>query len=84
MFAKYKESIQQEDKALNFRVISVDIKLANCFFFRYIQTFLFLENLVIFGFGRFGQHILELISTNISFKNLIIIDPDAEQKYKKT
>tara|TARA_Y100000813_G_scaffold83602_1_gene59220 strand:- start:944 stop:2590 length:1647 start_codon:yes stop_codon:yes gene_type:complete len=77
------QSIQQEDKALNFRVISVDIKLANCFFFRYIQTFLFLENLVIFGFGRFGQHILELISTNISFKNLIIIDPDAEQKYKK-
>ena len=77
------QSIQQEDKDLNFRVFSADIKLANCFFFRYIQTFLFLENLVIFGFGSFGQHILELISTNISFKNLIIIDPDAEQKYKK-
>jgi len=56
--------------------------LTNSFLFRYIQTFLFLENLVIFGFGTFGQNILESLSGSITLKNLIIIDPDAEQKYK--
>ena len=74
--------IQDGDDALHFRLTTTHRKLANCFLYRYIQTFLFLENLVIFGFGTFGQNILESISTSISFKNLIIIDPDAEQKYK--
>ena len=57
-------------------------KLANCFFHKYIETFLYLENLVIFGFGTFGQNILESISGSIKFNNLIIVDPDAEQKYQ--
>ena len=57
-------------------------KLANCFFHKYIETFLYLENLVIFGFGTFGQNILESISRSIKFNNLIIVDPDAEQKYQ--
>ena len=72
----------EEEEALNLRLTTTHRKLANCFLYRYIQTFLFLENLVIFGFGTFGQNILESISRSISFKNLIIIDPDAEQKYK--
>jgi len=72
----------EEEEALNLRLTTTHRKLANCFLYRYIQTLLFLENLVIFGFGTFGQNILESISRSISFKNLIIIDPDAEQKYK--
>lgn len=72
----------EEDGVDTLRLTSTHRNLANCFLFRYIQTFLFLENLVIFGFGTFGQNILESISKSISFKNLIIIDPDAEQKYK--
>jgi len=63
-------------------LVSTHRSLANCFLYRYVQTFLYLENLVIFGFGRFGQNILESLSGSITFKNLIIIDPDAEQKYK--
>jgi len=70
------------DAISKLNVASTHRSLANCFLYRYIQTFFYLENLVIFGFGRFGQNILESLSGSITFKNLIIIDPDAEQKYK--
>ena len=69
------------DAISKLNVVSTHRSLANCFLYRYIQTFFYLENLVIFGFGRFGQNILESLSGSITFKNLIIIDPYAEKKY---
>ena len=65
-----------------FRYISVHKILSNVFLFRYIESILNFKTVVIYGFGRFGQNILEIIIRNNSLlEQLVIVDPEAKMKF---
>ena len=62
-------------------VYSVHKKLAKKFFDQ-DESFKSLKTLVIYGFGRFGHYVLEVIlNENKSLEDLIIIDPNATREW---